>query len=55
MKRPAGSWEQAAPVFAKGDFCRDGGKGKTLSALAILAMPPVAAFMFSVPRHVPHS
>lgn len=24
LLRPAGSWKQAAPVFAKGDFCRDG-------------------------------
>lgn len=31
------------------------GRAKTLSAPATSALPPVAALMFSVPRHVPHS
>lgn len=34
--RPAGSWKQAAPVFAKGDFCRDGERARYYLLLLFL-------------------
>ena len=41
LLRPAASWKLAAPVFAKGDFCRDGERARRYLLLPFLPRHPL--------------